>query len=172
MSRDAGSLANDGQAALAAHLLELAQVARERHGLLSAGNLAGFLADPACLRHPARLAFEFGEMAPHQFAQPEVDPRDPTGQTRVLYVHPALESRPDDLVIAVSYMVPVLNYGADMVDDEMCCRYGGALLDLMPEDYYQRVCEMADGLSLAAARTQPRCDTPCCPGPPSTPSAP
>ena len=61
--------------------------------------------------------------------------------------------------------------GADVVSDDLCCRYGGALLAMPPADYYHRVCEMADRLSVADARIQPRCDTPCCPGPPSTPSA-
>ena len=148
MARDPSQLIARGEDALAAHLLELARSARRRYGSLSAENLARYLADPACLRYPTRLAFEFGEMGPHQFAQPEVDPRDPTGETRILYLHPALAVRPDDLLLAVSYMVPVLNYGADTVTDELCCRYGGALLDLPPEDYYHRVCEMADRLSL------------------------
>ena len=165
-------MAERGEEALAAHLLESARIARERQGPLSSDNLTAFLNDSDCVRFPTRLVFEFGEMGPNQFAQPEVDARDPRGESRVLYVHPALESRPADLICAVSYMVPVINYGGTAVTDEHCCRYGAMLLDMPSSDYYRRVCALADSLSLVPTQTAGRCKSPCCPEAPSTPSAP
>jgi hypothetical protein len=161
-----------GEGALAAHLLQLARIARRRHGPLKAENLSAFLDDPDCVRYPTRLVFEFGEMGPNQFAQPEIDARDPDGEHRVLYVHPELASRPEDLIYAVSYMVPVIDYGESVVSDETCCQYGAMLLDRSPAEYYRWICSLADSLSLIPTRISGRCTSPCCPEAPSTPSAP
>ena len=46
-------------------------VAHHRRAPLTAGKVEAFLREPSCLRHPVRLVFEFGELAMHQFAQPE-----------------------------------------------------------------------------------------------------
>jgi len=51
------------------------------------------------------------------------------------------------------------------------CLYGATLLGLSPDDYYLEICRLADRLALAPAHPDPESDTPCCPGPPSTPSA-
>lgn len=132
-----------GQAALREHLHAQAVVAHAKYAPLTFEKLPRFLLDPDCLRYPVRLAFEFGEMAAHQFAEPGLDFRDPTGQGRVLYVRPCLRQRPDDVVAAVAYMVPVINYGP-VIRDEHCLLYGATLLGLTEEEYYQRLCELAD----------------------------
>jgi hypothetical protein len=85
----------EGEESLLAHLLPRATMARERYGDLSAKDIPAFLQDPRCVRDPTRLVFEFGEMAAHQFAQPDLDPRDPDRESWVLYVHPTLRDRPD-----------------------------------------------------------------------------
>jgi len=104
-----------------------------------------FLGDRDCLRYPTRLVFEFGEMALHQFAQPALDPRDPEGKGRVLYLRPALRRQPERVVQAVAYMVPVINYG-DAVSDHHCLAYGAVLLGLEQEEYYPQICALADGV--------------------------
>ena len=98
---------------------------------------------PECLRYPTRLVFEFGEMAAHQFADAGADLRDPEQNGRVLYLRPLLRDRPDLAVLAVAYMIPVLNYG-DIVTDDQCIRYGATLLGMMEEEFYDAICRMAD----------------------------
>jgi hypothetical protein len=132
-----------GRASLRGHLLAQAEVARHKHGPVTAGRLDALLRDPACLRHPVRLVYEFGEMAMHQFAQPDVDWRNRAEDGRVLYLRPALRDRPDLLPLAIVYMIPLINFG-EIVSDADCLAYGAVLLGLSVEDYYGRVCALAD----------------------------
>lgn len=136
-------LIRSGDAALRQHLRAQAVVARQKHAPLSFEKLGALLADADCLRHPTRLVFEFGEIASHQFAQPSVDPLDPGQHGRVLYLRPRLRSHPNLVVLAVAYMIPVINYG-DVITDDHCLLYGATLLDLTEDDLYGRICHLAD----------------------------
>ena len=132
-----------GQSSLREHILAQAIVAHQKHGLLTAAKLDALLHDPDCLRYPVRIVFEFGEMAMHQFAQPDIDWRNTEQDGRVLYVRPLLQERPDVLPLAVAYMIPLINYG-DIISDDHCLLYGATLLGLMEEEYYQQMCALAD----------------------------
>src|SRR5512137_1941191 len=125
-----------GQQSLREHLVAQAVVAHQKYGPLTADKLDALLRDPDCLRHPVRLVFEFGEMALHQFAQPDIDWRNTEQDGRVLYVRPLLQARPDLLPLAVAYMIPLINYGG-IIADEHCLSYGAALLGMMEDEYYQ-----------------------------------
>jgi hypothetical protein len=132
-----------GQQSLREHLVAQAIVAHQKHGPLTADKLDALLHDPDCLRHPVRLVFEFGEMAMHQFAQPDVDWRNTEQDGRVLYLRPLLRKRPDLLPLAVAYMIPVINYG-DIVSDEHCLLYGAVLMGMLTDEFYDAVCRLAD----------------------------
>lgn len=132
-----------GQDSLREHLVAQAIVAHHRYCPVNAENLDALLHDPAVLRHPVRLVFEFGEMAMHQFAQPDIDWRNPSQDGRVLYLRPMLHARPDLLPLAVVYMIPLINYG-EIITDEHCLIYGATLLGLMQEEFYEQVCSMSD----------------------------
>ncbi len=132
-----------GQQSLREHLVAQAIVAHQKHGPLTADKLDALLLDSDCLRHPVRLVFEFGEMAMHQFAQPDIDWRNTAQAGRVLYVRPLLRERPELLSLAVAYMIPVINYG-DVISDEHCLLYGATLLGMMESEYYEQVCALAD----------------------------
>jgi hypothetical protein len=134
-----------GQKSLRDHLAAQAIVAHQKHGPLTADKLDALLQDPECLRHPVRLVYEFGEMALHQFAQPDMDWRNTGQDGRVLYLRPMLRNRPDLLPLAVAYMIPVLNYG-DIIADEHCLLYGATLLGLMEEEFYRQLCALSDCL--------------------------
>ncbi len=132
-----------GHQSLRDHLLAQAVVAHQKHGPITAEKLDTLLYDADCLRHPVRLVFEFGEMAAHQFAQPDVDWRDTAQNGRVLYLRPQLRSRPDLLPLAVAYMIPLINYG-EIISDQECLLYGATLMGLLEEEYYQQICQLAD----------------------------
>ncbi len=139
----AAELEKLGQDSLREHLLAQAVVAHHRHSPLTADRLELLLKDPECVRHPTRLVFEFGEMALHQFAQPDVDWRNAELDGRVLYLRPSLRDRPDLLPLAVAYMIPLINYG-DVISDAHCLAYGATLLGMMEDEYYAAVCRLAD----------------------------
>jgi hypothetical protein len=149
-----------GQQSLHAHLVAQAVVAHQKHGPLTADKLDALLRDPDCLRHPVRLVFEFGEMAMHQFAQPDIDWRNTEQDGRMLYIRPLLKDRPDLLPFAVAYMIPLINYG-DIIADEHCLAYGATLLGLMEEEFYAHVCCLSEFVG-AEARYANAPTTACC----------
>lgn len=140
----AAELERLGQESLRDHLLAQAVVAHHKHGPLTADRLEALLQDPECVRHPTRIVFEFGEMALHQFAQPDVDWRNTDQDGRVLYVRPLLRDRPELLPLAVAYMIPLINYGENVITDAHCLSYGSTLLGLMEDEYYAALCRLAD----------------------------
>jgi hypothetical protein len=142
-SLPAPALEQLGQQSLREHLLAQAIVAHQKHGPVTADKLDALLQDPDCLRHPVRLVFEFGEMAMHQFAQPDLDWRNTEQDSRVLYLRPLLRERPDLLPLAIAYMIPAINYG-DIISDEHCLLYGAALMGMMEDEFYAAICRLAD----------------------------
>lgn len=138
-----------GQDSLRGHLQAQAEVAHLKHGPLTEDKLPALLQDPECLRHPVRLVFEFGQMAMHQFAHPDIDFRNPEHDGRVLYLRPLLRQHPHLLPLAVSYMIPLINYG-DVVTDAHCLLYGATLLGMTEDEYYKDLCALADTLGAEA----------------------
>jgi hypothetical protein len=132
-----------GRGSLREHLQAQAMVAHQKYAPFTAERLEALLRDPQCVRYPVRLVFEFGEMAMHQFAQPDIDCRNPEQNGRVLYLRPMLRDRPDLLPLAVAYMLPVINYG-DIISDADCLVFGATLLGLLEQEYYQQMCRLAD----------------------------
>jgi hypothetical protein len=149
----AEELAKLGEDSLREHIAGQAVVAHHKHAPLTFAGLDALLADPECLRYPTRLVFEFGEMAAHQFAQPDLDHHNSEEQGRVLYLRPLLRDRPDLILLAVAYMIPAINYGK-VVTDEHCLRYGATLLGMTEEQFYKAICDMADFVG-AEPKTQP-----------------
>ena len=134
----------EGEDSLLAHVLEKSIQAREKYPEMGMDNVDTFLADSDCLRFPVRYVFEFGaEMAPHQFAQPEEDLRSGDPNARVIYLRPILRKRPGYAMLAIAYMVPLINYG-EIVNDEHCLVYAASLLGLSEDDCYRMLCDMAD----------------------------
>ena len=132
-----------GQDSLRDHLLAQAVVAHQKYAPLSFDELESLLGDPECVRHPTRLVFEFGEMAMHQFAQPDVDWRNRENDGRVLYLRPMLRDHPDLVVRAVAYMIPLINYG-EIITDAHCLHYGATLLGLMEAEFLVEINGLAD----------------------------
>lgn len=132
-----------GQDSLRDHLLAQAVVAHQKHGPIDGSNLEALLQDRECLRYPVRLVYEFGEMAMHQFAQPDIDYRNQDQNGRVLYLRPMLRDHPGKVVLAVAYMIPLINYGK-VVGDEHCLSYGATLLGMLESEFYREICSLAD----------------------------
>ena len=147
-----------GDNSLRNHLHAQALVAHHRYAPFTPARLPALLGDSRHLRHPTRLVFEFGDMAPHQFAQPDFDLRNPEQDGRVLYLRPCLRQHPERILQAIAYMIPVINYG-EIVGDEHCLLYGATLLGLLEQEFYQQVCDLADFVGaeprVAGSATQP-----------------
>jgi hypothetical protein len=126
-------------AALFEHARFAAERARARLGSpLNQANLQAFLTDPQCLRYATRLAFDRIGLAPHQFAQPELQ-----GNACCLHVDPLLKDKPDMLYLAVAYMAAVINYG-DAATPDLAELHGSLLTGLSQEEFYLKVSVIAD----------------------------
>lgn len=143
--RTPDDLAALGEAGLRAHLEDRALRAHAKYPDLGFEQLPAFLEDPECLRHPTRLVFDLGDMAPHQFAQPEPASRRAGTEGVALFVHPGLLRRPEMVPAAVAYAVPQINYG-DIVTGEHCLLYGATLLGMLAGEYYDALCALADAV--------------------------
>lgn len=135
---DLAQVAEDG---LTTRLREQGEAGQLLYGGLKPSNLGTFLEDRNHVRRPTRLVMELGEMGMHQFAQPASDIRSPGGM--MLYLRPVLGKRPDYLVRAVAYMIPVINYG-EIIGDEHCITYGAALFAESKDQFYGSICTLAD----------------------------
>lgn len=147
------ALAEDG---LTIRLREQGDEARKKYGGLSPGNLGTFLEDRNFVRYPTRLVFEMGEMGMNQFAQPEPDIRHPGGI--MLYIRPPLGKRPDLLVQAVAYMIPVINF-RELVTDDHCTLFVAHLLGMTETAAYRSICDLADWVGAADKRVVNPTDT-------------
>lgn len=150
-----------GQDSLREHLLAQAVVAHQKHGPITFEKLDALLHDPDCLRYPVRLVYEFGEMAMHQFAQPDVDHRNREQNGQVLYLRPILREKPGHVVLAVAYMIPLINYG-QVISDELCLAFGGTLLGMLDKEFYREICALADLVGAEVRFPDGGCDTAGC----------
>ena len=132
-----------GQESLREHLLAQAVVVHQKHGPVTFEKLEVLLNDPDCLRYPVRLVYEFGEMAMHQFAQPDVDHRNREQNGQVLYMRPMLRDHPGKVVLAVAYMIPLINYG-QIISDHHCLAFGATMLGMLEQEFYREICAVAD----------------------------
>jgi len=134
-----------GESSLREHLIAQAVVAHAKHGPLTGSSLASYLSDRSCVRHPLRLVYEIGGMATHQFAEPDIDWRSTDPDARVLYLRPVFKRFPDLVPLALSYMIPLVNYG-QIISDDHCVLYGATVRGCLADEYYDAICNMADQL--------------------------
>jgi len=136
---------DDGYEALRGHVVDKAIAARKKHGPLEDERaVRALLADKDVVRFPTTLAFDASRLQPGEFAFAASNgPRPADGFT--LFVHPHFEQRPEALPLLVAYHVPSINY-LDVVTNREAELYGAALLGLTVEDYYTRLCALADEL--------------------------
>ncbi len=141
--------AKDAQVALRDHVEEKALAARKRYGgTVDENVMRRMLEDRSVVRYPTRLQFDAEPLEPGEFAhaQPLGGKADDGFQ---LFVHPMLENDPELLPLAVAYHVVTINYG-EIATHEDAEVFGSTLLGLDQEEYYQRLCALADSIPAGA----------------------
>ena len=145
--------AEEGHAALRQHVVQVAAAARERRGVpADRAAVEALLDDRAVVRFPTRLRFDAGPLELGEFAWARQLTGDPADGFD-LVVHPALEDDPR-LPLAVAYHLPSINW-LEVVTHVEAELFGATLLDLDVDDYYARLCALADGLPGAGVRLDP-----------------
>jgi hypothetical protein len=132
--------------ALFEHARFSSQRAQERlGGPLSPANLDLFLTDARCLRYPTRIIYDRTGLEPQQVAQPFFQ-QAKGGLYCDLHVDPALKKTPERMYLVVAYMAAVINYG-NSATPELAEMLGALLTGIEQEDFYQRMCAIADSIS-------------------------
>ena len=135
-----------GQRALRDHVADKALSARERHGpAMDFAAIERLLADPDCVRFPTTVRFDAALLRAGEFAWPGPVNGNPK-EGFILYVHPRFEARPDVLPLICAYHVVAINY-LDIATNVEAELYGATLLDLPVDEYYAKLCALADEAS-------------------------
>ena len=111
-------------------------------GPLSSNNLSRFLAEEGCLRYPTDITYTNECLEEHQFANP-IFYAGESGQRCMLHIHPRYQDYPEAIPYLVAYMAASINYG-DSADSDLCEHLGAMLVKQDREEFYTRVCQLAD----------------------------
>ena len=135
--------AEDGRQSLTTHAACKGADIREKYGPdIGWKQLLQILQDRSCVRYPCEIVFDAGLLGPREFAHPVAKGGHPEdGFT--MYVHPYFELQPDQVPYLVLYQLVLVNYGefASLADAEA---FGANALGLTTNEYYQRLCALAD----------------------------
>jgi hypothetical protein len=106
--------------------------------------LLRLLDDRSCVRYPCEIVFDAKPLHPGEFAYPVARGKRPEdGFT--LYIHPLFMTQLDQVPALALYQLVVVNYGVFASTDD-AETFGAAALGVSREDYYRRVCGLADQL--------------------------
>lgn len=100
--------------------------------------------DRAFVRYPCKVEFNAGALGPGEFAYPEQTGEKPEDGF-VMFVHPLFMTQLALVPHLVLYQLVLVNYGA-FASAHDAEAFGAAALGLAQEEYYHRVCQLADQL--------------------------
>lgn len=137
--------ADDAKQSLNAHVAERgAEIFRKYGPHIGWNELQQILQDRACVRYPCELVFDAQALGPGEFAHPMAKAGRPEdGFT--LYVHPLFLMQLESVPYLVFYQLVLVNYG-EFASPEDAETFGASALGLAKDEYYHRVCELADQL--------------------------
>lgn len=107
--------------------------------------LARVLGDRECVRYPCEIAFDASGLEHGEFAHPEPKGEKPEDGF-VMRVHPHFRDQLDQVPLLVLYQLVLVNYGV-FAGSEDAEAFGASALGLPREEYYTRVCALADQLA-------------------------
>ena len=137
--------AEDVRQTLNAHVAEKAAEIRARYGPdLGWGKLQQLLQDRAYVRYPCEITFEAAPLQPGEFAHP-VARGDRPEDGFTIFVHPFFMTQLASVPALVLYQLVLVNYGEFASPDD-AETFGAGVLGLTRDDYYARLCELADQL--------------------------
>ncbi len=138
-------LETQARKAMCAHAADCAREARARYGDVDYDALCHMLHDPRVVRYPTQVRFSAEALQPGEFAHAEALGGHPRDGFRI-FVHPHFAQRPQDLPLLVAYHLVCVNYGG-VATREVAEAFGAALLGMSEDEYYRRVCRLADEIA-------------------------
>ena len=141
----------DGYEALRGHVVDRALLGRERYGpRIDLGALLRLIQDRDVIRFPVRIRYDDEALLDGEFAWARAVGERPADGYDIV-VATMFKDREEDLVAIIAYHLVRVNYldVATHVEAEL---FGATLLGLDVDEYYQRLCELADSLPRPAVR--------------------
>jgi len=142
---------DDGYDALRDHVAERARIGRERYGpRIDEGALLRLIQDRDVIRFPVRIGFDESLLLDGEFAWARAIGESPKDGYEIV-VEPMFRDREEDLVAIVAYQLVRVNYldVATHVEAEL---FGATLLGIEVDEYYEKLCKLADELPRPAMR--------------------
>lgn len=138
--------AEDARQSLRDHVAAKGAEVRAQFGpRLGWAELNQLLEDRKLVRYPCTIAFDALPLQADEFAYPEpLGPRPDDGFR--ICVHPRFEADLDAVPALVLYQLVAVNYG-DFATPDDAEAFGAAALGVSREQYYQRLCQLADTAS-------------------------
>lgn len=133
----------EARESLSAHVAEKgAQIFRKYGPRIGWDELQRLLDDRACVRYPCKVVFDDAQLEPGEFAHP-VPLGEQADDGYHLHVHPVFRTQLEAVPALVLYQLVVVNYDgfASAGDAEA---FGAAALGISGDEYYAKVCELAD----------------------------
>lgn len=136
----------DGKTALRDHVIEKGLEIYQKYGpIIGPSELEKILRDSKCVKFPTRIEFTV-EMDPGLFARTAEDPNN-TERSYIVYVHEFFKDKPGYIPMLVLYHLVTINYG-DFANHEDAEFFGASALGIEVEEYYQKLCELTDMITV------------------------
>lgn len=137
--------AADARQSLQAHVAAKGAEIFETYGPhIGEAELRLILLNRELVRYPCELSFDSSKLESGELAYPVPHGEHP-GAGFTMCVHPALEHRPEDVAAVVFYQLVLVNYGV-FAGPEDAETFGAAALGTGRDEYYARLCALADEL--------------------------
>jgi hypothetical protein len=135
--------ADDAKQSLTAHVAAKGCEIFGKYGpVLGWPELERLLEDRAFVRYPCEIVFDAAALCEGEFAHPV--PKGATPEAGfTMQVHPVYERQREHVPALVLYQLVAVNYGEFASADDAEC-FGAAALGLTRDEYYSRVCELAE----------------------------
>ena len=135
--------ADDARESLNAHVAAKGAELHAKYGpQIGWPELIRILEDRAIVRYPCEIVFDAALLQPGEFAHP-VPKGDLPEDGFSIHVHPLFMTRLEQVPLLVFYQFVLVNYG-EFAGPEDAEVFGATALGLSRDDYYARLCELAD----------------------------
>ena len=135
--------AQDARESLNTHVAAKGDEARQKYGPhIGWAELQRILADRSCVRYPCELVFDASQLQPGEVAHP-VPKGDQPEDGFTMHVHPFFMTQLEEVPLLALYQLVLVNYGEFAAPDD-AETFGAAALGLSRDDYYTRLCGLAD----------------------------
>jgi hypothetical protein len=133
----------DARQSLTEHVIAKGREIFVRYGpQIGWAELQRLLADRAQVRYPCEIIFDAAPLRSGEFAHPV--PKGATPEEGfAVYVHPVYRADLAQVPLLVLYQIVAVNYG-DFASVDDAESFGAAAFGLSRDDYYARVCALAD----------------------------